>query len=167
MTVVQRPPLLALRALLALLALALGFMGNMACAKEAVAVGEEPWVEARMLHLSEELRCLVCQNETLASSRAELANDLRVEVRTLVKQGKTDTEIKEYLVARYGDFVLYRPEVKPVTWLLWFGPFAVLLLALGLGWLYLRDRQKNTAQHALNPAQRAQADQILNRTGPP
>lgn len=167
---VHRPLLPALRALLAplaLLALALGFMGNMACAKEAVAVGEEPWVEARMLHLSEELRCLVCQNETLASSRAELANDLRAEVRALVKQGKTDTEIKAYLVARYGDFVLYRPEVKPVTWLLWFGPFAVLLLALGLGWLYLRERQKNTAQHALNPAQRAQADQILNRTGPP
>jgi cytochrome c-type biogenesis protein CcmH len=164
---VQRTPLSALRGLLALIALALGLMGNVASAKEAVEVGEEPWVEARMLHLSEELRCLVCQNETLASSRAELANDLRVEVRALVKQGKTDKEIKEYLVARYGDFVLYRPEVKPVTWLLWFGPFAVLLFALGLGWLYLRERQKNTAQQALDAAQRAQADQILNRTGPP
>jgi len=164
---VQCTPLSALRALLALIALALGLMGNVACAKEAVEVGEEPWVEARMLHLSEELRCLVCQNETLASSRAELANDLRVEVRALVKQGKTDKEIKEYLVARYGDFVLYRPEVKPVTWLLWFGPFAVLLLALGLGWLYLRERQKTTAQQALSAAQRAQADHILNRTGPP
>lgn len=167
MNLVQRTPLSALRGLLALIALALGLMGNVASAKEAVEVGEEPWVEARMLHLSEELRCLVCQNETLASSRAELANDLRVEVRALVKQGKTDKEIKEYLVARYGDFVLYRPEVKPVTWLLWFGPFAVLLFALGLGWLYLRERQKNTAQQALDGAQRAQADQILNRTGPP
>jgi len=160
-------PLAALRTVLAMLALALTLVAGAVCAKEAVAVGEEPWVEARMLHLSEELRCLVCQNETLASSRAELANDLRVEVRTLVKQGKTDAEIKQYLVARYGDFVLYRPEVKPVTWLLWFGPFGVLLCALGLGWLYLRERQKNTANHALSAAQRAQADQILNHPGPP
>ena len=167
MTLHLRPALDALRTMPALLVLALGLMAGAACAKEAVELGEEPWVEARMLHLSEELRCLVCQNETLASSRAELANDLRVEVRSLVKQGKTDVQIKQYLVARYGDFVLYRPEVKPVTWLLWFGPFAVLVCALALGWLYLRERQKNTAHHALNAAQRAQADQILHHPGAP
>lgn len=150
-----------------LLALVLALIANLGTAKEAVQVGEEPWVEARMLHLSEELRCLVCQNETLASSRAELANDLRVEVRGLVKAGKTDTEIKQYLVARYGDFVLYRPEVKPVTWLLWFGPFVVLLGAFGLTWLYVRERQKQTGHTALSEAQRARADHVLNPTDRP
>jgi len=144
-----------------LLALLMSLAG-LCLAKEAVEIGEEPWVEARMLKLSEELRCLVCQNETLASSRAELANDLRVEVRNLVKQGKTDPEIKDYLVARYGDFVLYRPEVKPLTWLLWFGPFAVLLGAVGMGWLYLRARKRHTARNALSAHDRARAEQLLN-----
>lgn len=156
------PPRLSLRGHWALLALVLALFASLAMAKVAVEVGEEPWVEARMLHLSEELRCLVCQNETLASSRAELANDLRVEVRGLVKAGKTDTEIKEYLVARYGDFVLYRPEVKPVTWLLWFGPFAVLFGGIGMGWLYVRERQKHTSHTALSDAERARADHVLN-----
>ena len=127
----------------------------------------DPALEARVLVVAEELRCLVCQNETLASSRAELANDLRVEVRGLVKAGKTDTEIKQYLVARYGDFVLYRPEVKPVTWLLWFGPFVVLLGAFGLTWLYVRERQKQTGHTALSEAQRARADHVLNPTDHP
>jgi cytochrome c-type biogenesis protein CcmH len=127
----------------------------------------DPALEARVMVVAEELRCLVCQNETLASSRAELANDLRVEVRGLVKAGKTDTEIKQYLVARYGDFVLYRPEVKPVTWLLWFGPFVVLLGAFGLTWLYVRERQKQTGHTALSEAQRARADHVLNPTDHP
>ena len=146
----------------ALLVVVLALFAHLGIAKEAVEIGEEPWVEARMLHLSEELRCLVCQNETLASSRAELANDLRVEVRGLVKAGKTDPEIKQYLVARYGDFVLYRPEVKPVTWLLWFGPFAVLLGGIGMVWLYMRERQKQTEQTLLSDAQLARADHVLN-----
>jgi cytochrome c-type biogenesis protein CcmH len=76
--------------------------------------------------LEEELRCLVCQNQTLADSNAPLAEDLRREVRELAAQGKNDQEIKDYLVARYGDFVLYKPPVKQTTWLLWFGPFALL-----------------------------------------
>ena len=156
------PPRYTLWGHRALLALLLALFAHLGFAKEAVAVGEEPWVEARMLHLSEELRCLVCQNETLASSRAELANDLRVEVRGLVKAGKSDTEIKQYLVARYGDFVLYRPEVKPVTWLLWFGPFAVLLGGIGMVWLYMRERQKQTEQTLLSEAQLARADHVLN-----
>ena len=138
------------------------FLASLGFAKEAVELGEERWVEVRMLKLSEELRCLVCQNETLASSRAELANDLRVEVRNLVKQGKTDPEIKDYLVARYGDFVLYNPEVKPLTWLLWFGPFAVLMCAVGLGYLYVRERNRHTTLNTLNAGDRARAEQLLN-----
>ena len=88
----------------------------------------------------EELRCLVCQNQTLADSSAPLAEDLRREVRELAQQGKTDAEIKQYLVARYGDFVLYKPPVKPTTWLLWFGPFA-FLLGGGLVWLVVLRRR--------------------------
>ncbi len=148
--------------LTALLLAMLMALPNPTFAKEAVELGEEPWVEVRMLKLSEELRCLVCQNETLASSRAELANDLRAEVRNLVKQGKTDTEIKDYLVARYGDFVLYSPEVKPITWLLWFGPFAVLIGAVGLGWWYVGERNRHTSRKALSAHERARAEHLLN-----
>ena len=87
-------------------------------------------IQARWDHIAGELRCLVCQNESLASSNAELAVDLRREVRQLIEQGQSDADIRRFLVSRYGDFVLYKPEVKPVTWLLWFGPFVLLLLAL-------------------------------------
>jgi cytochrome c-type biogenesis protein CcmH len=110
-------------------------------AKEAVLSAEDPVLEKRLIHISEELRCMVCQNESLASSRAELANDLREEVRKLIREDKSDSQIKEYLVTRYGDFVLYKPEVKPLTWVLWFGPFLLLVLAvMGMAY-YLRQRQ--------------------------
>ena len=97
-------------------------------------------LDARLKSLFEELRCLVCQNQTLADSSAPLAEDLRREVRELAQQGKSDAEIKQYLVARYGDFVLYKPPVKPATWLLWFGPFA-FLLGGGLVWLVVLRRR--------------------------
>ncbi len=110
-------------------------------AKEAVLSAEDPVLEKRLIHISEELRCMVCQNESLASSRAELANDLREEVRKLIREDKRDSQIKEYLVTRYGDFVLYKPEVKPLTWVLWFGPFLLLVIAImGMAY-YLRQRQ--------------------------
>jgi len=92
-------------------------------AKEAALLAEDPVLEKRLIHISEELRCLVCQNESLASSRAELANDLREEVRKLIREDKSDSQIKEYLVTRYGDFVLYKPEVKPLTWSCGLAPF--------------------------------------------
>ncbi|MGH8035069.1 MAG: cytochrome c-type biogenesis protein [Nevskiales bacterium] len=88
--------------------------------------------------LLNELRCMVCQNQNLAESNAPLAEDLRREVRTQVMQGKSSTEIKTYLTARYGDFVLYRPPFKPRTWLLWLGPAGLLVLALFIGWRVLR-----------------------------
>ncbi len=99
-------------------------------AKEAEPMANDVQVEARLVHIAEELRCLVCQNESLSSSHADLAEDLRTQVREQIVSGKTDQEIKDYLVERYGDFVLYRPVVKPMTWLLWFGPFAGLLIAV-------------------------------------
>ena len=83
--------------------------------------------EARFRELSAELRCVMCQNQSLADSNAQIAADLRAQVLELMREGKTDREIKDYLVARYGEFVLYNPPVKPATWLLWFGPALVLL----------------------------------------
>ncbi len=98
-------------------------------AQTAQPLAEDPELEKRLLALSQELRCLVCQNETLAESRAGLAEDLRREIREQMKAGKSDQEIIAFLTARYGDFVLYRPRVTPTTYLLWFGPF--VLLAIG------------------------------------
>jgi cytochrome c-type biogenesis protein CcmH len=96
--------------------------------------------DLRIKKLESELRCLVCQNQTLADSNAGLADDLRREVRGLAQAGKNDDEIKAYLVARYGDFVLYRPPVKGTTWLLWGGPFAMLAGGGILWWFVLRRR---------------------------
>ena len=123
-----------------LLACCLGWAA-LAWAGEAAPLAEDPKVEARLVDISQELRCLVCQNESLASSHAELADDLRREVRDLIRQGKSDAEIKEFLVSRYGDFVLYRPEVKPLTWVLWFGPFVLLAVAAVFLGVYLRQRR--------------------------
>lgn len=88
----------------------------------------DPATEARLKQLSTELRCLVCQNSTLADSDADLAQDLRNEIRKLMESGKTDQEIIDFLVARYGDFVTFRPPVNASTALLWFGPFVMLLI---------------------------------------
>ncbi len=99
--------------------------------------------EARFKQLSEELRCLVCQNQNLADSDASLARDLRAEVFELMRSGKSDDEIKQFLVARYGDFVLYRPPVKPLTWVLWFGP---AVLALGAVIVVIRIARRRARQ---------------------
>src|SRR5438874_12874389 len=96
---------------------------TVALAKEAKPA-EDPQIEQRMKALTEQLRCLVCQNETLADSHADLAEDLRKQIREQMKAGKSDQEILAYLTQRYGDFVLYKPPVKLTTYLLWFGPFA-------------------------------------------
>ena len=130
-------------------------------AAEAPDLAEDPVVEQRLVVIAEDLRCLVCQNESLAGSRADLANDLRREVRTLIKSGKSDEEIKKYLVDRYGDFVLYRPPVKPVTWLLWFGPLALLVGAVWLLLSIVRRNLKQSESPALDAAQRAKAQALL------
>jgi cytochrome c-type biogenesis protein CcmH len=130
-------------------------------AMEAAPNAQDPVVEARMVHISEELRCMVCQNESLASSHAELAGDLREEVRSLIRQNKTDDEIKAFLITRYGDFVLYRPTVKPMTWALWFGPFALLLAALTAMVMYLRQRQRQAPQACWTEEQLKKAERLL------
>jgi cytochrome c-type biogenesis protein CcmH len=128
-------------------------------------------LDLRIKNLETELRCLVCQNQTLADSNAELAGDLRREVRDLAKAGKSDEQIKAYLVARYGDFVLYNPPVKSTTWLLWVGPFALLLGGGILWWTVLqrRGRMAGVAASASDPEGDARARERLDPgdAGPP
>ena len=124
-----------------------------AWAGEAAPASEDPALEKRVMAIAAELRCLVCQNQTIADSNAPLAEDLRREVRTLALSGKSDAEIRTFLVARYGDFVLYDPPVKESTWLLWFGPF--LLLGGGMvAWLAIvrRRRRQDASADAGAPA---------------
>ncbi len=130
-------------------------------AGEAKDIAADPVVEKRMVALAENLRCLVCQNESLASSHAELAEDLRREVREQIRAGKSDNEISEYLVDRYGDFVLYKPPVKPYTLLLWFGPFALLLIGAGILVFQLRKRRQTLPESALSPEAQQRATDLL------
>ncbi|KTD58668.1 cytochrome c-type biogenesis protein CcmH [Legionella sainthelensi] len=99
--------------------------------------------EVQFNHLLKDLRCLVCQNQDLADSNAELAKDLRDQVYQMVKEGKSDSEISDYLTARYGDFILFKPPVKSITLLLWYGPFLFLLLGLIIFWRTCLATRKN------------------------
>jgi cytochrome c-type biogenesis protein CcmH len=103
---------------------------------------------ARYEAIAHELRCLVCQNQSLAESNADLAQDLKREVKTLIAQGQSDADIKRFLQARYGDFVLYSPPLNANTWLLWGAPFAALLLGAGIATAMLRKRQRTAAGEA-------------------
>ncbi len=134
-------------------------------AGEAKDLAANPVLEKRMIGLAERLRCLVCQNESLASSHAELAEDLRQEVREMMLKGKSDQEIIDYLVARYGDFVLYDPPMKRYTVLLWFGPFAMLLFGVGALVLQVRKRRRTVQEAVLTPEAQKRAASLLNEEG--
>ena len=151
-----------------LLAVCLVLMPALALAKEAAPAADDPALEQRLMLLASELRCLVCQNQSLADSHADLAIDLRNQVREQMKAGKSDDEIRAWLTQRYGDFVLYRPPVRSTTVLLWVGPFVLLVLALfGLGW-YLRRRRQRVAQPQLTDEEHARAQALLRADpGPP
>ena len=110
--------------------------------KEAAPAAEDPVLEARMVRITGELRCLVCQNQTIADSHAGLAIDLRNQVREMIKRGDTDAQIIDYMTARYGDFVLYRPPLKATTAFLWFGPMGMLLVGAAALLIVLRRRQR-------------------------
>lgn len=145
-----------------MLGLALCLTG--ATAGEAVPVAEDPVLEAKVQTLAEQLRCLVCQNQNLADSHADLAIDLKNQVRAMLKKGLSEQEVIDFMVQRYGDFVLYKPPVKATTWLLWGGPFA--LLAGGLGMLFFRLRKRrNEAVRSLSEEERAMARQLLKNDG--
>jgi cytochrome c-type biogenesis protein CcmH len=138
---------------------------NCANAREAAPLSDDPALDQRLMRLSTELRCLVCQNETLADSRADLAVDLRNQIREQMRAGKSDAQIKAWLTDRYGDFVLYRPPVKSGTWLLWFGPFVLLIAAVALLFGYLRRRRLRTDAAPLTTEQHRQAQTLLAEGG--
>ncbi|HEX2540617.1 MAG TPA: cytochrome c-type biogenesis protein [Caldimonas sp.] len=117
-----------------------------AAASQAPAKAADPGLDARVLRIAAELRCLVCQNQTIADSDAALAVDLRRETRALLEQGKSDREVVDYMTARYGDFVLYRPPLKATTALLWFGPAILLLGGAAVLILVLRRRSRLGAE---------------------
>ena len=131
-------------------------------AGEAKDLAEDPVLEQRMVNLAQNLRCLVCQNESLASSRADLAKDLRQEVREKMKQGMTDKEITDFLVSKYGDFVLFDPPMKSYTILLWYGPFALLLIGLIGLVIQLRKRKTAIPETKLSAEQAQRAADLLN-----
>src|SRR6476661_9893239 len=125
------------------------------------AYGDDPVVEKRLMNLSKELRCLVCQNETLADSRADLAEDLRREIREQMRAGKSDKEIIDFLTARYGQFILYKPQVTPTTYLLWFGPFVLLLAGLAVLFRYIKQRRDLIPEKPLTVEERRRAEELL------
>lgn len=130
-------------------------------AQEARPLTDDPELEKRLLRLSQELRCLVCQNETLADSQAGLAQDLRAQIREQMKAGKTDKEIVTYLTDRYGQFVLYRPPIQPTTYLLWFGPFIFLLGGLALLFRYVKQRRHLIQESPLSADQKRRVEELL------
>ena len=153
-----------------LLAWALGPAGVAAQApaeSKAAPLSADPALEARVLKIAEELRCLVCQNETIAASQADLAKDLRQQIREQLTQGRTQPQILEFMSQRYGDFVLYRPPLQLSTVLLWAGPFVLLLVAAGVLLMNIRRRDPSTEPSPLTPAELQRAQRLLDDAGDP
>ena len=144
----------------------LALLMPLAYAGEAVSTASDVALEKRVMAVSEELRCLVCQNQTIADSHAELAVDLRNQVREMLRKGMSEQEIVNFMVTRYGDFVLYRPQMKSSTWLLWFGPFILLVSALGFLMFKLRQRRRAMLMEntVLSVDEHARAASLLSET---
>ena len=134
-------------------------------AREAAPLADDPVLEARVLAVAEELRCLVCQNETIAASHAELAVDLRRQIRQQLIQGRAEAQITDYMVARYGEFVRYRPAFEATTALLWLGPFALLALAMFAMARTIRLHRARAASHEFSAAEAWRLRQLLEEGG--
>jgi len=147
-----------IRALVLLLALAAPLAAS---AKDAEPTAQDPVAAARSVDLASQLRCLVCQNQTIAESNAELAVDLRRQIDEQIKAGKSDRQILDFMTERYGDFVLYRPPFKATTALLWLGPALLLVLGFFVLRRVLRDRARAVPDRPLTDAERKQAEAIL------
>ncbi len=148
-----------MRKLISLVLLVIGLTAHLHAA-EAQRVSDDPVLEAKVQSLSEVLRCLVCQNQNLADSHADLAIDLKNQVRDMLRQGKTEKQVIDYMVERYGDFVLYSPPLKTTTWLLWTGPF--LLLVSGLAGLFMMlKRRREQFVPPLDDVQSSAAKRLL------
>jgi len=154
----SRPRVLSLAFLAALL------LAGLQLSAMAVEPGEmlsDPALEARAREISRDIRCLVCQNQSIDDSQAELAHDLRVLIRERLQAGDTDAQVRDFLVARYGDFVLLEPPLKPKTYFLWFGPAAILLVALLSIAIYFRRRRNEAAPAALSAEEAARLQTLL------
>jgi cytochrome c-type biogenesis protein CcmH len=151
-----------MRALLAAILLA---FASAALGQASEIAHPDPAIEKRLKALAEELRCLVCQNQTIADSSAPLAVDLRNQIRNQMGQGRSDDQIRDYMVERYGDFVLYRPPFHAVTALLWLGP--PLLIATGIGtWLFvIRRRRQAPAAQQMPARKRKEIEALLDEKG--
>jgi len=146
-----------------LLALLLGLiLAGSVLAREAPTVAADPLLEKRVMALAEELRCLVCQNQTIADSHAELAVDLKNQIREKLKAGMSNAQIIDYMVARYGDFVLYRPPLKASTLPLWIGPFVLLFAALAGLFYYILRRRRSKPEQPLSEADEARVRSLLD-----
>jgi cytochrome c-type biogenesis protein CcmH len=154
-----------MRGLLIACGVAFAVLAMPAAADEAVPTLNDPVVAKREVELAKQLRCLVCQNETIADSRAGLAVDLRNKLREQMAAGKSDAEIIAFMTERYGDFVLYRPPLKATTVLLWVGPFLLLAIGLLIGWRVVRARAKAARPEPLSAADRERAERLLRGEG--
>ncbi|MHB8666533.1 MAG: cytochrome c-type biogenesis protein [Burkholderiales bacterium] len=146
-----------------LFALLLGLvLAGSALAKEAAPAVPDPALEKRAVALEEQLRCLVCQNQTIADSQAELAMDLKKEIREKLKAGMSEKQITQFLVARYGDFVLYKPPIMATTVPLWFGPFVLLIAVVAGLFYYILRRRRVAAAAPLSEAEQARVQALLD-----
>jgi cytochrome c-type biogenesis protein CcmH len=145
--------------------MALAVLAAPVSANEAQPTLNDPVVAKREVELAKQLRCLVCQNETIADSRAGLAVDLRNKLREQMAAGKTDAEIIAFMTERYGDFVLYRPPLKATTVLLWVGPFVLLALGILIGWRVVRARARAARPEPMSAADRERAERLLRGEG--
>jgi cytochrome c-type biogenesis protein CcmH len=150
----------AYRRFLVVAATLLVMLAGFAHAQSAEVPNADPKTESRLKVLAEELRCLVCQNQTIADSNAPLAVDLRGQIRTQIGQGKSDDQIRDYMVQRYGDFVLYRPPFKATTVLLWVGPFALVLVGFAIFAVMVRRQRPPKAD--VKPARREELEKLLD-----
>jgi cytochrome c-type biogenesis protein CcmH/NrfF len=146
-------------------AFALAVLAGPVAADEALPTLNDPVAAKREVELAKQLRCLVCQNETIADSRASLAVDLRNKLREQMAAGKSDAEIITFMTERYGDFVLYKPPLKATTVLLWVGPFLLLAIGLLVGWRVVRTRASTARPQPLSAADRERAERLLSGEG--
>ena len=154
-----------MRSFLIAVGMALAVLTSPVAANEAQPTLNDPVVAKREVELAKQLRCLVCQNETIADSRAALAVDLRNKLREQMAAGKSDAEIIAFMTERYGDFVLYRPPLKATTVLLWVGPFVLLALGILIGWRVVRGRARAARPEPLSAADRERAERLLRGEG--
>ncbi len=149
------------RAFVCLMLLSVTVISPQALAKEATLMQADPVLEKRVMGLAHELRCLVCQNQSLGDSHSEFAIDMRTEIRDQMRLGKSDEQVTDFMVERYGDFIRFRPPVKSTTFLLWFGPFILLLIGGVILFISLKIRKRTVKTVPMSDEDRKRAEALL------